>query len=304
MLRARSLPREPFVRLIEANRQDQRVSPLRDLGAAARLLPPVGRPGRRAGARGLRCRRPARGWGSRTRSAPACSSSSTYRTWPRTGPTAASTSRSRTSPASAPARRTSTRRWPGPRCGRWWPSRWRGPAGCCGAGGGWWARCRGGRGFAVAGFIAGGLAALSAIEAAGHDVLGRPAAGRAEALPDARSRARWPGGRAPASDERAVRQLRPLRGDHPRRGRQLLLRHPPAAPAAPAGAVRRLRLRAADRRHRRRRAARRREAAPARAGRGPVAGAGQRRTGRRSGAGRARRRHAPLRDPARSAAAS
>ena len=48
----------PFVRLIEANRLDQRVVALRDVGAAARLLRAVGRPRGRAGARRVRARHP------------------------------------------------------------------------------------------------------------------------------------------------------------------------------------------------------------------------------------------------------
>ena len=44
-----ALPREPFLRLIEANRHDQVVTQLRHVRRAARLLPAVGRAGRRAG---------------------------------------------------------------------------------------------------------------------------------------------------------------------------------------------------------------------------------------------------------------
>ena len=72
-LRARSLPREPFVRLIEANRLDQRVSRHAGLGGAARLLhacPPTPLAsscwrvfGVRDASHGSRCR---------TRSAPRC----------------------------------------------------------------------------------------------------------------------------------------------------------------------------------------------------------------------------------------
>ena len=52
-----SLTREPFARLIEANRMDQRVSRYRDVGGAAGLLRAVGRPGRRARTDGVRRRR-------------------------------------------------------------------------------------------------------------------------------------------------------------------------------------------------------------------------------------------------------
>ena len=52
--RTRALPREPFRRLIEANRIDQARAPLRDLGRRARVLHVLGRPGRPARARHLR----------------------------------------------------------------------------------------------------------------------------------------------------------------------------------------------------------------------------------------------------------
>ena len=50
----RRLPADPFLRLIEANRQDQLVTPLRDLRGSRRLLHAVGQPGRRVGAARVR----------------------------------------------------------------------------------------------------------------------------------------------------------------------------------------------------------------------------------------------------------
>ena len=151
---------------------------------------------------------------------------------------------------------------------------------------------------AVAAFAAGGSAALDAIERAGYDVLaGPPAAGYGPGC--------WRSSRpcaVPRHDggerrDRVRAGLRPLRSDHARAGRQLLLRHPAALARAPPGDVRGLRLRAARRRHRRRRSAR---GAKARGAASPGRGARRARhrgeaDDGRSGDGGAGRRPHPLR---------
>ena len=70
-LRECALPREPFVRLIEANRVDQRVSRYETWEQLRGYCAPLRRPRRRARAGRLRRRRPPSGSRSRTRSAPA-----------------------------------------------------------------------------------------------------------------------------------------------------------------------------------------------------------------------------------------
>ena len=100
-IRACSLPREPFLRLIEANRMDQRIAEyetwddlkhycVHSADPVGRLvLGVLGRDGRR------------RGWSrSRTTSAPACSSSTSSRTCRATSRSAACTCRPRTGGAS------------------------------------------------------------------------------------------------------------------------------------------------------------------------------------------------------------
>ena len=94
-LRECDLPREPFVRLIEANRMDQRVTPTTpgsSCGATARC--PRTRSGSSCWACSARLR--PRGWRSRTRSARRCSWPSTARTSPRISRAGACTCRPRT----------------------------------------------------------------------------------------------------------------------------------------------------------------------------------------------------------------
>ena len=80
-IRACSLPREPFLRLIEANRMDQRSLGVRDVARPEGLLRPLGRPRRPARARRARARRRRRGGRAlATTSAPASSSSTSSRT--------------------------------------------------------------------------------------------------------------------------------------------------------------------------------------------------------------------------------
>ena len=141
---------------------------------------------------------------------------------------------------------------------------------------------------AVAAFVAGGRAALEAVERAGFDVLaGPPRAGgrlRLRALaatlagaarvnlqaanaqgPDAQAaNGKAPHARRLPASRLSASRLPAVRAHHARGGRELLLRHPAAARRPARGDVRRVRVRAANRRHRRRPAARRAEAAAAR----------------------------------------
>ena len=68
-----SLPEEPFRRLIEANRIDQRVAAVHDLGRAARVLHLLRGPGRPARPRRVRGLDAASARHSPTRCAPRCS---------------------------------------------------------------------------------------------------------------------------------------------------------------------------------------------------------------------------------------
>ena len=81
------VPRQPFLDLIQANRQDQIVSRYATFDDLVRLLRAVGQPGGPDRAVRVRRGQPGRGWCCPTRCAPRCSWPSTGRTWPRiTGP--------------------------------------------------------------------------------------------------------------------------------------------------------------------------------------------------------------------------
>ena len=133
-MRECALPREPFVRLIEANRHDQRVSRYETWEQLRRLLHAVGRPGRRARARRVRrCHaRADRAVGLDLHGAAAGRALPGRRRGPARA--AASTCRPRTSALRLRARRTSRRGHAGPRCARCSPSRSRARARCCGEG--------------------------------------------------------------------------------------------------------------------------------------------------------------------------
>ena len=165
------IPAQPFLDLIEANRQDQVVSRYPGfadlLGYCELSANPVGRivlhvfgqsqPGPRGG--------------SRTGSAPRCSWSSTGRTWPRTTGRAGSTCPARTWPGAdvaevdlaAPRATTALRSLMAFECQR--------ARSLLDAGAPLVGSLRGWARVAVAGYVAGGRAALAAIEAAQYDVL-------------------------------------------------------------------------------------------------------------------------------------
>ncbi len=149
-----------------------------------------------------------------------------------------------------------------------------------------WAR------YAVAGYIAGGLATAVALERADYAVLEAPLRPTTRADRRRGRRPARPGGAAmSAVRRRPRRRLRRVRADHCRPGAELLLGHPAAAAGQTPGAVRGLRRGPPDRRHRRRRLERR--AQTRRAGRGTQAGHLAGRPSRRPGDAGARRcRHA------------
>ena len=188
-----SLPREPFLRLIEANRQDQErrraTRPGTSSSATATLSAnPVGElvlhvfgaaTPERIALVGSRLHR-------------RCSSPSTGRTWARTSGAGASTCPRRTWCGSASARATSPRSTPSEPFGELMAFEVSGPAGCSTTGCRSSARSRAARGSPIAAYVGGGRAALDAVERSGFDVLRRtrgPAVERA-----CRDAARPPGG--------------------------------------------------------------------------------------------------------------
>ena len=286
------LPREPFARLIEANRRDQEDGRLRDLRRPARLLRPLGEPGRRARPPRLRRRhaRPDRALESGLLGAAAGRALAGRRRGPgrradlpaRRGPRPVRgrrlrPGRSRHRPLAA--RADGVRGRPCPRA----PRRGRSPRRAA-------SRTRADRGRRLCRRRAG--------RARGDRGLGlrrprRAAAGtsRPPGLVDlARS---WP-----AEPERAERRagLRALPRHRPRLRLELLRGHATARPGAPRCALRRLRAGAPDRRHRRRRARGRTTSSPSSK---PCAAGSAPRRGRRAGARRARRRGPAVSDPAR-----
>ncbi len=269
------LARRPFVRLIEANRLDQRKSRYATWQELRGLLHAVGRSGGRDRARRLRPRRPRVDRAVR----PDLHGAAARRALPGRGRGPRSRARlpaaRRTLPASAAPSRSWVESTPAGRCGPCWRSRSRRAGGCSSEGLPLIAQLRGRPRLAVASFVAGGRAALDAIERADYDVLaGAPRAGDACA-----ACSRWPRtlsasrGTAPVSDARSTRGLRALRGDHARAGRELLLRHPPALRRSGAArCARSMRSRAASTTSATARSLRRREAAscwPSRTGRSP-----------------------------------
>ena len=122
-----------------------------------------------------------------------------------------------------------------------------------------------GRGrFAVAGYVGGGRANADAIVAAGYDVLAGPpkASGRKRLRATLRCLEDGPMTATPRDCAAGLRALPPRRAGV---RLELLRRHAPAAARPARRALRDLRARPADRRHRRRRPSRGREARPARA---------------------------------------
>ena len=167
------LDRDPFVDLIEANRQDQVVTRYRTYELLAEYCAlsanPVGRlvlPSS-AGATPPRSSSP-------TGCARPCSSSSTSRTSPRTSRSAASTCRRRTSPGSGSTTGRSPPAWRRPPFAGSWPSSRRGPGGSSDQGARSSPPSPAGARVTVAGFVGGGLAQLDAIERRGFDVLSAP----------------------------------------------------------------------------------------------------------------------------------
>ena len=166
------IPMQPFLDLIEANRQDQVVIPLPDVRGPARLLPAVGQPGRPDRAVRVRQLHASGGPSCPTPSAPRCSWPSTGRTWPRTCARAGSTCPRQdldafgcTEAGPGAAQRAAA----GARADR---VRDRAGDGRCSTPGApLIGTLRGAARVAVAGYVAGGRAALAAIAAAGHDVL-------------------------------------------------------------------------------------------------------------------------------------
>ena len=198
-----------------------------------RLLRAVGQPGRPAGAAGLRGRHAGAGGAVRPGVHRAAAASSTCRTSARTR-AAGSTCRPRTSTASACAeddlaapRGVARVRPAGAR------SRPAGPARCSTAGRRWSARCAGWARLAVAGFVAGGLAALDAHRRRrrrrARSVHAAPRRGRHRAARVARA------GRAAMTEtgrcrhERRATPTTPCAAITTTRGQELLLRHPAAA---------------------------------------------------------------------------
>ena len=280
-LRECALPREPFVRLIEANRVDQRVSRYETWeqlrGYCALSADPVGE--LVLGVLGMAT--PAR----IALSDSICTAlqlTEHCQDVAEDSAAGASTCRPRTSPASAARPRTSPPSTPASRCGRCSPSRSRARE-LLAEGAPLIGELRGRARLAVAAFVAGGRAALDAIERAGYDVLAGPprAGGARRLLALAARRSGGAGGAGVSTPGRAP--PRPTRTASRSRARR-----PPTSTTAsaccraraPPRDVRGVRVRPPRRRHRRRHA---------RARRRSCAGS----TPRRAGARRARRLDAP-----------
>ena len=177
-IRACSLPREPFLRLIEANRMDQRISEYETWADLKHYCVHSADPGRAARARRARARTTTRSRSrSPTTSAPACSSSTSCRTCRATSRSGASTCPRRTGAASAS---TELDR-PSPELRRLLEFEAERARALLASGEELGQRLGGGRvGRAVALFARGGLAALEALERADWDIFnGRPRPSRA-----------------------------------------------------------------------------------------------------------------------------
>ena len=188
---------------------------------------------------------------SRTRSAPGCRSSSTFKTSERTQGEDASICRPRTWSASGARRLTC---W-GPtrprRCegsSPWKSSRARA---LLAAGVPLAATLRFRPRAAVVGYAAGGMAALDSIERSGSTCSGATAVPASSDLRGEPSPASWRRARGEAGREHRAR-LRLLRGRHAPRSEELRVRHPAAPQARAPGDVGGLRAGTTHRRHRRR----------------------------------------------------